>query len=70
MAASSLFQVTALPLMHLSFLFNASPFTATFASVANSVLEHLFLVDYLCLCSNLLFSLYFLESKVWVEKNG
>ena len=34
MAASSLFQVTALPLMHLSFLFNASPFTATFASVA------------------------------------
>jgi hypothetical protein len=34
MAASSLFQVTALPLMHLSFLFNALPFTATFASVA------------------------------------
>lgn len=31
MTARFLFQVIALPLMHLSFLFNPNPFTATFA---------------------------------------
>lgn len=34
MTARFLFQVTALPLMHLSFLFNLNPFTATFAFMA------------------------------------
>lgn len=34
MTARFLFQVTALPLMHLSFLFNPNPFTATFAFMA------------------------------------
>jgi hypothetical protein len=34
MTAHFLFQVTALPLMHLSLLFNPNPFTATFAFMA------------------------------------
>jgi len=34
MTVRFLFQVTALPLMHLSFLFNPNPFTATFAFMA------------------------------------
>ena len=34
MTARFVFQVTALPLMHLSFLFNPNPFTATFAFMA------------------------------------
>lgn len=34
MTARFLSQVTALPLMHLSFLFNPNPFTATFAFMA------------------------------------